>query len=340
MPLGTATKLRWTSAEIEQNSSLQEFNDITDHSVEVLGDRLWVIGGSCSNVSEHSLVFRTINLNTFVWEDAAQYVVDGVLPDPRTRHGSFLKNDKIYMFGGVCFRGRLTNELWQYDTTLHQWTRCEQYGALPAATSFFAGHYIERKDSYVVFGGAALPTPLHGLNVLNVSAQTWHVPFTKGAAPLSSAATASTLEREQMYVFGGRSVNAAGSELYILDCSSSVFVWSKVDTGGPKACSPGTRYNASLTNCGGRLFLVGGRVHIHRADSSSDLYFFSLVDKQWHKADSPQRSPEIEVIGIRPLLVRHTATPVPAGLLLLGTGDQFGRYRTRLRSHFLVDAQN
>ena len=333
MTLGSTGTLRWETIEPAQGIITEFLKDIEGHTIDIVGNLLWIIGGS-SRTYKFELICRTLDLQTNEWEDERQKMVDGVVPSARQRHGSFVADDKIYVWGGIRFRGVITNELWVLDTALREWRECNQYGEIPHATSRFAGGYIENKDEYVMCCGTAIGRLTHGVHVMMVDSRTWFDPITKGAAPRHSAGVASELVREQLYVYGGTDYNSASGLLWVLDCTGPVYVWSQLQGGQP---SPGPRINATMTDWGGRLFLVGGAAGMNTASPNPELWAFCVHKKRWIKAARPQDNEDLVVTGSGPSVAMHAATRSSEGLIVFGANRAV--WTEEVPVYKLVDAE-
>jgi len=115
-----------------------------NHTAVVYKDSMYVFAGG--NAGDFINDFWQFDLTTETWKDLSEECGE-YRPPPRTRHGAFVHEDKMYIFGGWnsidFFR-----DLWQYNFNSKKWT--EMKSNIPRISQSGSCFYENR---LYIFGG-------------------------------------------------------------------------------------------------------------------------------------------------------------------------------------------
>ncbi|CAA7271088.1 unnamed protein product [Cyclocybe aegerita] len=155
----------------EDNAPLCGFKDSTQ---QVVGDFLYVFGGTHHLTKMGSNLFLQLNLKTMVWrrlsgEMTAGEKADYTCPGPRKTPSSWVdgKGERFYLIGGEMDRsggqdmnerhaadcGYAYEDLWSFDLKEEKWRNERLVGNVPCPRSEAACVYNPKLDKAIVFGG-------------------------------------------------------------------------------------------------------------------------------------------------------------------------------------------
>ncbi|KAG6906801.1 hypothetical protein DXG01_012049 [Tephrocybe rancida] len=160
---------------------------LQDAAHQVIGDKLFIFGGTHLTTNLGCNLFMELDLKTNVWRRLTGYVMpppdnDYSCPGPRKNPGSWVSKDKnrFYLLFGHCSRdaGSLRNEphgsseaycfedFWSWDIKQEKWRRERFAGNPPCPRTELACTYNEKLDKVVVFGGyhPGIPTYIPSKN--------------------------------------------------------------------------------------------------------------------------------------------------------------------------------
>ena len=229
----------------------------------LVGSKVYVLGElfGYEHVANWPIV-AVYDLQEKVWQQAE---ITGSEKPVKYSHASFLINDRIYLHGGCSSANVLSPDLFYLDLISYEWTKCKTSDVRPNARYTHSGDYLERLAKFVIFGGFAGGRCLDELWVLHVDVLKWKQVEAKGKSPTARNGHSSCVVGENIFIFGGRSPGVVEDDVYLLDCTQSRYVWSKVFAGqGIYRCF------ASLVYRKGELLLFGG--YDENSRNTADLF--------------------------------------------------------------------
>ncbi|KAF8075717.1 hypothetical protein FPV67DRAFT_1572662 [Lyophyllum atratum] len=154
---------------------------LRDSAQQIIGDKLYVFGGSHKNTNIGCNLFMELDLKTNIWRRLSGYVMpppdnDYSCPGPRKTPGSWASRDKkrFYVLFGQCERQGASlrgephgstqaysfEDMWSWDIKEEKWRRERLAGNPPCPRTEMGCTYNEKLDKVIVFGGynPGLPT--------------------------------------------------------------------------------------------------------------------------------------------------------------------------------------
>jgi len=191
----------------------------SDHSVAVVGKKLYYFGGSDQTVTPLNdlHVFDTENLT---WSEV---VAKGTAPSPRSGHSSVAMGNKVYVYGGARWDAKKSqwhsksSDLFVYDTVSNTWTKPTTTGTIPKVTTF-ATLFAYGRHIWIV-GGAKLDgdSVSETIYAYDTITNEWSVPLLKGNFRAKDCISA-TVIGNYVFLFGGFRSSPV-NELQILEMS-------------------------------------------------------------------------------------------------------------------------
>ena len=274
------------------------------HTVEVVGSRLYVIGGSSASIPVRLYCFDQRERR---WRDLS---LNGSQVPQRNfiYHSSTLASDSIFV---LC--EKLSHRLWKFDVTLEEWQRCDCNSDSVEADVFMALEFMEHRNECIQIGGViGIDTPIDDINALRLDDMRWYKPEVKGRRPAAFSNMASCVVGKTIYTFGGNTIaGALLREINLLHCvGHGVVSWSSPEVLGSK---PQGRENSTITNlfCG-KLLVVGG----FDGDFYSDMWLYSIPDKKWTDLSGTNACE-----GRIPRISQHRAVYFGNKLMIIGGHD-------------------
>ncbi|KAG5638213.1 hypothetical protein H0H81_001214 [Sphagnurus paluster] len=141
---------------------------------EIVGDKLYVFGGTHGKTVMGCNLFMVLDLKTLEWRRLSGVVQTGLVadyssPGPRRNPSSWVSRDKkrIYLIFGECDRtaasmnnephgaemGFAYEDFWSWDIAKEEWRLERLVGNVPSPRSEAACTYNEKLDKTFVFGG-------------------------------------------------------------------------------------------------------------------------------------------------------------------------------------------
>lgn len=133
-------------------------------SISLYKDSLYVFGGVGERSSE--IVKYDLEKNTMEYVDS-----EGNPPEIRSGHSSWVKKDKLYIFGGTNEFNVFLNDLHSFDFEYSQWKEIQTLGRWPYERSF-ASVTLDQENLYL-FGGLRGLTPESDLWELDFTSFQW-----------------------------------------------------------------------------------------------------------------------------------------------------------------------
>ena len=190
--------------------------------------------------------------------------------------GMFLYDDRLFCLSTDINASRLTC----FDLVLEEQTPCPSFGEFPVRRKYFCGHFLERLNRYVVFGGDYLPNK-NEVFILDMPGCRWFKALPKGAPPQGRCHAGSCVHEGVIYIFGGyshlRPIHNDGIHLLKVGSGQSV-AWSSPRT---NAVDFGPRYSSCLIPLGGMLLLCGGKPN----PGTSKLSYYDPAKQEFKYVD-------------------------------------------------------
>lgn len=180
-------------------------------------------------------------------------------------HSSVLYNGKIYVFGGVS-NENVSSNFFSFDPQTLKIEKLK-YKNQPSARM---GHTsVLYKDKMIIYGGIDIFKSFNEVYSFDLNQKVWERMKTKGGS--SSDGHSSFIYKDYMYVYGGEG-NDHFRRLNLINNK-----WEKVEQKGK---IPSKRQLQSITLCGDRMYLFGGKEGI--GSPKFDFYFFDLIESKWN----------------------------------------------------------
>ena len=223
---------------------------------------------------------------------------------------AFLFEDAMYIYGGEQDNENYSNKVRKFDLVLHNWVEVAVRStfASPGGLELFGSGFLEKRNEFVVCCGEGPSGAQNKTWVFEVKDAKWRVPVVKGYPPSKRDLVASCTGEDCLFIYGGMRKSVQLSDLYVLNCTTSRFHWSRM------LVAPGLpRVSATLSYVNGRLLLYGGK---REGAFTSDLFIVDLSDtNKTLKEVTPERgtllNESLETAG-------HAAVVSQSGLYILG----------------------
>lgn len=127
------------------------------HTMAAINNTMYIFGGETGSSSGENLSKSTGSVLGDLWKlEEAQDRYDQQLatngPSPRTGHTSFVRDGKMYVYGGRDANGQALDDLWVYDPATNTWTEIQLSGVIPAGR-FDASSGTTSDDIFWLAGG-------------------------------------------------------------------------------------------------------------------------------------------------------------------------------------------
>ncbi|PGH13436.1 hypothetical protein AJ80_06305 [Polytolypa hystricis UAMH7299] len=199
-----------------------------DHSLNILGSKIYVFGGQVEGYFFNDLVAFDLNAlqnPNNKWEFLIRNSHDGgpppgQIPPARTNHTVVSFNDKLYLFGGTNGL-QWFNDVWSYDPRANIWAQLDCVGFVPAAREGHAAALVG--DVMYIFGGRTEEgNDLGDLAAFRITTRRWYLFQNMGPSPSPRSGHSMTMFGKQIIVLGGEPSSAPRdteelSLAYILD---------------------------------------------------------------------------------------------------------------------------
>ena len=150
----------------------------------------------------------------------------------RMRGIMFVYNDCILRFGPEKWFSRF-ERYESYDLVLGEWSSWKPQGMAPPNRFKFAGGFMERIRSYVIFGGRTGSTLYNSVHMLDVHERRWIYPVIKGSPPSARYSHTACVHSGALYCYGGMSSSGRylHDGIFILHVTAgNVATWSHPKT--------------------------------------------------------------------------------------------------------------
>ncbi|XP_059607932.1 F-box only protein 42 [Phlebotomus argentipes] len=224
-------------------------------------------------------------------------------PDPRTpviagrySHSATVYKDVMYVFGGGSSEVTTFNDLWAFNLSSREWSRCNSHGAHPYPSPKARATMVSHEDRLVVFGGLRYPPSyppyqrvnlFDELHVYNLKESHWMYPKISTHWPPAMAGHSATIHGRQMVIFGGLQETplyvACSHDVWILDLAN--FTWKLQETSSPKPAPRIDHYQIRLDEQ--HLLIAGGLGGVN--NPFTDMWLLTMTSAVWQWREIPVR---------------------------------------------------
>ena len=259
------------------------------HGVTSADNKLYVHGGWVLGVGPDNDLW-SFDPPAKVWTDLSG-AASGTPPTPRSSHGFTSAAGGLFVHGGWCIYGSLS-DLSSFDPIVEVWTdlSAQIKGSAPTARE---GHGFASADGklYVHGGLDASYDPLGDLYSFDIMAKVWtnlSAPA-GGAVPTARESHGFASADGKLYVHGGldASYNPLG-DLHSFDPIAKVWTNLSAQAGG---AVPTARQRHGFTSADGKLYVHGGCSDADCNNLLDDLYVFDPVTVTWTELSDGATSP-------------------------------------------------
>ncbi|KAJ3672209.1 hypothetical protein LUZ60_006930 [Juncus effusus] len=228
------------------------------HAAEIIGEKLYVIGGSrngryLSDIQVfdlRSLKWSTLSLSS----DKQHFESESSQKFPAFAGHSLIKwENKLLIVAGNSKIPSDSVRVCQIDLENHTWSTVQTNGETPIAREGQSVTVIGSK--LFMFGGENKKRILlNDLHILDLQTMTWQIAKTKGEAPAPRFDHISTVHSDRyLLIFGGSSQSTCFNDLHLLDLQS--MEWSQPETQGAYVAPRGGHAGTKIDD---NWYIVGG----------------------------------------------------------------------------------
>ncbi|XP_077497719.1 kelch domain-containing protein 3-like [Amblyomma americanum] len=286
---------RWHTVQTQLPDG--EPTDISSHTVTAYGHCAYLWGGRCISARSHVYRFDT---NTLTW---SRPQVFGEQPPSLYGKAACAVGNRMHIVG--TWNRRL--DMWFLDLDTMEWHRVPTSGQAPACFFFTAsaigtriyvwgGVQIQENHS---LGGRVCDNSLY---YLETATSTWVRPRVQGTAPVGRKGHAAFAYKEELCVFGGRSVQQGTYFADMHKYEPETSCWTEVR---PFGSGPSARCFPGCSTTGERVFAFGGygpvlnqengeetewlaNLHVlHLAPTLENLCLLAVIDARLDVSDLP-----------------------------------------------------
>ncbi|XP_077497718.1 kelch domain-containing protein 3-like [Amblyomma americanum] len=274
-----------------------EPTDISSYTVAAYGHCAYLWGGRC--ISALSNVLYRFDTNTLTW---SRPQVLGELPTSLYGNAACMVGNRKYILG-------LSNhwlDMRFLDLDTMEWHRVSTSGQAPARRIYHTASAIGTR--IYVWGGVHANPYLDGcvcdnsLYYLETATSTWVRPRVQGTPPVGRKGHAAFVYKEELYIFGGYSVQQGTYFADMHKYEPETSCWSEVRLCG---LGPSARCFPGCSTTGERVFVFGGygpvlnqengeetewlaNLHIlHLAPTLENLCLLAVIDARLDFSDLP-----------------------------------------------------
>lgn len=176
----------------------------SDHAACVIGNKMYVVGGSSQTVTAMNDV-HCFDFDTLRWEELVPE--SQVRPDPRSGHCIVAVENRLYLFGGGVWDRehmawtRKFNDLHTFDIETREWRLLTTSGVVPTTSKYASVFSVDRY--IIVAGGASIYNDdvTDETYILDTVTLNWQIAPEKLSQKLDSASIC--LCGDRAYMFGG-----------------------------------------------------------------------------------------------------------------------------------------
>ncbi|KAJ6253842.1 faciogenital dysplasia protein [Anaeramoeba flamelloides] len=257
----------------------------------ILNKQLYIFSGNRTNSTTENMFTNLYILNLDNWEWETKHTMNGSPPTPRSGNTMSLIEDRIFIFGGMSDKKRLS-DLHIFSISYDLWiNNPETYGTPPTKRSGHSASVI--KNQLWIFGGKSGEREfLNDLYCLDTTTFTWYRVIFEGFKPLPRALHSSICLGKQLLVFGGISQASTYDDLWVFDLEN--FYWYEGNIQGKQ---PMAKYSHSCIIINNMIWFVGG----NSFNNERDLTFLDLEKLKWsvvhEEGEIPNKNERITILS-------------------------------------------
>eukprot|EP00028_Trichosphaerium_sp_Am-I-7-wt_P008546 CAMPEP_0168513484 /NCGR_PEP_ID=MMETSP0405-20121227/3490_1 /TAXON_ID=498012 /ORGANISM="Trichosphaerium sp, Strain Am-I-7 wt" /LENGTH=332 /DNA_ID=CAMNT_0008532325 /DNA_START=24 /DNA_END=1025 /DNA_ORIENTATION=+ len=195
--------------------------------------KLYSFGGYEEKGKRYFNDLHVMDLATSTW---SKVNVAGVLPGPRSGHGSFVLGDKMYIIGGSSFflDKSYYNDIWTYTPSTNTWDLVKIAGESHVGRSYFSTTCDGKRYAYM-YGGSSLATREFFNDLYRIDIQENKIEKMKptGKVPVPRDGATATILNNKLYIIGGYmtsgNIEVYCETVYVLDLATNVFTKETYD---------------------------------------------------------------------------------------------------------------
>lgn len=230
------------------------------HTANLYKNQLMIVFGGLGDGGERFNDLCVLDLATQEW---SRPVTAGVVPEPRSHHGTVLYGDKLIVFGGLSgLSAERLNSIHILDLEKRPWTWTHPTtfnGTTPPSGRLYPTLAVW-KNQLIVFAGYTGKLRLNDMHFLDLATMRWSEPWTRcGGSPADRPSPvyghSGTQIGSKLVIFGGNTgVSYYENHVYLFDFET--MLWRRV---AELDCPTGRRYHtALLSNRSQKLYVYGG----------------------------------------------------------------------------------
>lgn len=230
------------------------------HTANLYKNQLMIVFGGLGDGGERFNDLCVLDLATQEW---SRPVTAGVVPEPRSHHGTVLYGDKLIVFGGLSgLSAERLNSIHILDLEKRPWTWIHPTtfnGTTPPSGRLYPTLAVW-KNQLIVFAGYTGKLRLNDMHFLDLATMRWSEPWTRcGGSPADRPSPvyghSGTQIGSKLVIFGGNTgVSYYENHVYLFDFET--MLWRRV---AELDCPTGRRYHtALLSNRSQKLYVYGG----------------------------------------------------------------------------------
>lgn len=289
-------------------------NPLHGHASVLVGDSIYVFGGSDGFTSAEVNTMYKLNLENFQW--SLVEIQDVTLPSRRFFVRMVLAGDKLYIYGG-----RNKTDMYFFDLVLDRYFKVTQevFGETDhlleerRETRFGVSLvYWERRHALLLFGGKS---DSKEVQLFDLELRRWFELVTKGVTPPGITFQSSCLRGDFWFIYGGLDARLTSmNSLFVLDMRLSTPLWVML---APNSNNRLGRAHASIILHKDTLIVFGGIYRVNRG--AEGLWQYDLRRNIATDVD------ELELRGFETQRSSHTAEVLPGkdSILILGGISRF-----------------
>ncbi|KAF9572933.1 F-box only protein 42 [Mortierella alpina] len=256
---------------------------------------LSIVSNSSTGTTHGNLL--ALDVNSWTWSVPTAPNPD-VAPPSRLGAAVGMTENSILVHGGTpaSFSGyaasaNALNDLTKLDGSTFEWKSIANGPALVHHTMC----KLTGLNKMVIFGGSdSANNAFNTVHTFDLEQETWTLavpvsPGIGGSVPSIRKGHSATCLNNTMIVFGGGATGPADDDVWVLDASSSPWVWNRMTTNKQVGPGPRTGHSALLNTT--NLLIWGG----YGAPTASDTHIYILDTVAWKWSSSKDPGPNLFV---------------------------------------------
>eukprot|EP01027_Heterolobosea_sp_BB2_P009480 GEZU01013958.1.p1 GENE.GEZU01013958.1~~GEZU01013958.1.p1 ORF type:complete len:422 (-),score=98.71 GEZU01013958.1:293-1558(-) len=262
---------------------------IAYHSSEIVGERLFVFGGSSIKDKDSDEEYHTYDhYFDLVLKEWIPFVATGEPLSVRRSYSTCVIGRNILIFGGKQ-GNTYYNDITIFDTDTFEWRRPKATGQYPSPRS---GHTCNAigKMVYIIGGNTTGDVPLNDVHCLNTETMEWVPLQIKGKIPerVRHTATVISAAQDKIFVFGGKGKkNHILKDYHILDLKHMKWRTPPIKTNAPMGRFWHTQSTLNDTD----VYIIGGFGTVN--DFVEDINIFDTETESWKQIIPRGQKPKL-----------------------------------------------